>query len=194
MHPCIETILTRHAVRRFQERQVEEDTLQEILTAGLYAPSAGNNQHSRIVVCQDREINQKLGEINRYMMFKGKDPAKVSHAISADQPSIQDDHTILDGFYHAPTVLHLFVRDSIYAHDDAAMMAENMWLAAHALSVGACYIGRAEEVFATDFGKELREKWGVPADLVAVAHLCLGYRDGPAPHAKPRKEGRILRA
>ena len=61
MHPCIETILTRHAVRRFQERQVEEDTLQEILTAGLYAPSAGNNQHSRIVVCQDREINQKLG-------------------------------------------------------------------------------------------------------------------------------------
>ena len=194
MHPCIETILTRHAVRRFQERQVEEDTLQEILTAGLYAPSAGNNQHSRIVVCQDREINQKLGEINRYMMFKGKDPAKVYYAITADQPSIQDDHTILDVFYHAHTVLHLFVRDSIYAHDDAAMMAENMWLAAHALGVGACYIGRAEEVFATDFGKELREKWGVPADLVAVAHLCLGYRDGPAPHAKPRKEGRILRA
>lgn len=47
----IQKIITRHAIRRFQEKQLDEETLNQILQAGLYAPSAGNNQYSRIVVC-----------------------------------------------------------------------------------------------------------------------------------------------
>lgn len=193
MNEMIQKMLTRHAIRRYQDRQLEEETLKQILQAGLYAPSAGNNQLSRIVVCQDREINEQLGRISRYMQFKGGDPAKMSHSISAEQPSIQDDHTILDGFYHAPTVLTIFVRPGVYAHDDAAMIAENIWLAAHFLGVGACYIGRTEEVFATEYGRELRKKWGIPEELVPVCNVLLGYREGPEPHDKPRKEGRIVR-
>ena len=137
MNPMIEKMTSRHAIRRFQNRQVEEEALQEILTAGLYAPSAGNNQYSRIVVCQDPEVNLKLGKLSRYMQFKGQDPAKTAHSISADQPSIQDDFTILDGFYGAPTVLTIFTRPGQYAHDDAAMIAENVMLAAHFLGVAS---------------------------------------------------------
>lgn len=193
MHELIEKICTRHAIRRFQPRQLDEGALSEILTAGLYAPSAGNNQYSRIVVCQDKEVNLKLGQLSRYMMFKGKDPASTAHSISADQPSIQDDFTILDGFYGAPTVLTIFTRPGQYAHDDAAMIAENIMLAAHFLGVGSCYIGRTEEVFATGYGMEKRKEWGVPDDMLPVCNLLLGYRDGPEPHAKPRKEGRVIR-
>lgn len=193
MNQIIEKMLDRRAIRRFQDRQLEEDVLEQILTAGLYAPSAGNNQYSRIVVCQDKEINLELGKLSRYMQFKGADPAKASHAISAEQPSIQDDHSIMDGFYNAPTVLTIFTRNSIYAHDDAAMMAENMWLAAHFLDIGACYIGRSKEVFATEYGQKLWKSWGVPEDMVPVANLLLGYREGPLPHSKPRKENRIVR-
>lgn len=193
MHEMIQKMCTRRAIRRFQSRQLDESALEEILTAGLYAPSAGNNQLSRIVVCQDPAVNAELGKISRYMQFKGGDPKKMSHAISAEQPSIQDDHTILNGFYDAPTVLTIFARPGQYAHDDAAMVAENIWLAAHFLGVGACYIGRSEEVFATPYGRALREKWGVPEELVAVCNVALGYREGPEPKAKPRREGRIVR-
>ena len=184
MNPMIEKMTSRHAIRRFQNRQVEEEALQEILTAGLYAPSAGNNQYSRIVVCQDPEVNLKLGKLSRYMQFKGQDPAKTAHSISADQPSIQDDFTILDGFYGAPTVLTIFTRPGQYAHDDAAMIAENVMLAAHF---------RTGEVFATEYGVEKRREWGVPEDMVPVCNVLLGYREGSEPHAKPRKEGRIIR-
>ena len=65
MNEMIEKIITRHAIRKFQDKQVAEDALEQILQAGLYAPSAGNNQYSRIVVCQDREINLQLGKLNR---------------------------------------------------------------------------------------------------------------------------------
>lgn len=193
MNEILQMMKTRHAIRRFQDKQLDDATLNAILEAGLYAPSAGNNQYSRIVVCQDSEVNEKLGRINRWMMFKGKEPTSVAHAISADQPSIQDDFTILSGYYGAPTVLTIFTRGGQYASADGAMIAANIWLAAHALGVGACYIGRTEEVFATEYGMEMRKAWGVPDDMVPVCNVLLGYREGPAPHDKPRKEGRILR-
>lgn len=146
-----------------------------------------------IVVCQDRETNEKFGRLSRYMQFKEKDPQTVAHSISADQPSIQDDFTILDGSYHAPTVLTLFTKNHKYAYEDAAMMGENIMLAAHFLGIGACYIGRTDEVFATEYGMEMRRKWGVPDDMVAVSNIVLGYLEGLAPHDKPRKPDRIIR-
>ena len=193
MNSIIEKMITRRAIRRFQNRQIAEEILEQILQAGLYAPSAGNNQYSRIVVCQDREINEQLGRINRNAEVGPNPNPQTLKAVSADQPSIRDDVTIVNAFYNAPTVITFFVRSSRYSHDDAAFMAENMWLAAHFLGLGACYIGRAEEAFTTEYGQELRKKWNIPEDMVAVGHLAIGYREGPEPHQKPRKEGRIVR-
>lgn len=194
MNDVIAAIMNRHAIRKYTAKQVPEDVLEQILEAGLYAPSAGNNQYSRIVVSQDPTVNLELGKLSRYMQFKGADPASVAHSISADQPSIQDDFTIKDGFYGAPTVLTLFVQPGQYAHDDAAMMAMNIMLAATSLGVGSCYIGRTDEVFATEYGQAKRVEWGVPDDMVPVCNILLGYRDGAAPKSKPRKPGRIIRA
>ena len=191
MNEPLEKMTKRHAIRRFQSRQIDEETLNEILTVGLYAPSAGNNQQSRIVVCQDGEINEKLGRLSCSMQFEGRD--RTVHSLSADQPSILDDVSITDGFYGAPTVLTIFTSNNIYSHDDAAFVAANIWHAANFLGVGCCYIGRAEKVFATEYGMELRKKWGVPDELVPVANVLLGYREGAEPHDKPRREGRIIR-
>lgn len=193
MNELINKIISRHAIRRFQDRQLEDEVLEQILQAGLYAPSAGNSQYSRIVVCQDKEVNLRLGQLNRSTDIVSKMKPGQIKPISSEQPSIRDDLTIKDAFYGAPTVVTLFTRNCVYAHDDAAFMAENMWLAAHFLNVGACYIGRAEETFATEYGSKLRQEWGIPEDMVPVGFLLLGYREGPAPHEKPRKEGRIIR-
>lgn len=193
MNESVQKILTRRAIRRFQDRQLDEATLEQILAAGLYAPSAGNNQRSRIVVCQDREINERLGRLSRDMQFAGGDPAKIAQTISSEQPSIKDDLTLKDGFYHAPTVLTIFSPRMKYTHEDAAMIAENIMLAAHFLDIGACYVGRTEEVFATEYGLSLRREWGIEEDFVAVGNVLLGYREGPVPKDKPRREGRIVR-
>lgn len=44
MNQVVETILHRRAIRRFEPEQIGEETLQQILQAGLYAPSAGGRQ------------------------------------------------------------------------------------------------------------------------------------------------------
>jgi nitroreductase len=192
MNKVIEKMLTRHAIRRYQKKQLDEEVLGQILQAGLYAPSAGNNQLTCIVVCQDEEINEQLGRLSREAQFKDLDPKKIT-PVSAEQPSIRDDLTIKSAFYGAPTVLTFFAPEMICTHEDVAMMAENIQLAAHFLGVGSCYIGRTDEVFNTEYGRRIREQWGILPDYLAVGNLILGYRDGPEPSAKPRREGRIIR-
>ena len=72
MHEMIQKMCTRRAIRRFQSRQLDESVLEEILTAGLYAPSAGNNQLSRIRgLSGSGGQRPELGKISRYMQFKG---------------------------------------------------------------------------------------------------------------------------
>ena len=65
MPDIFETIMHRRSIRRFEPKQIEEAVLQQILQAGLYAPSAGGRQGVIFAVCQDKEVNERLGKIKR---------------------------------------------------------------------------------------------------------------------------------
>lgn len=195
MRNVIETILHRRSIRRFDPgRQVEEAALQQILQAGLYAPSAGGRQGPLFVVCQDAEVNARLGRIKRANTHPRM--AANGNYISREQPSIADDPAIVNAFYDAPTVVTLFgPKDFLFAAEDCACAAENMMLAADALGVGSCYLGQGWPAFADPYGQEILRRWGIRSDYYAVMQLLLGYpRPGdPHPAPKPRREGRVLR-
>ena len=102
----MELIMHRRAIRRFDTRQIDEDVLRQILDAGLYAPSAGGRQSAIFAVCQDREVNKRLGKIKR--ANSSPRMAKGGNYISKEQPSIADDPKLTDAFYGAPTVITFF--------------------------------------------------------------------------------------
>lgn len=52
----MKTIMHRRAIRRFEERQIAEEELEQILQAGMYAPSAGGRQGVIFAVCQNKEV------------------------------------------------------------------------------------------------------------------------------------------
>lgn len=194
MPDVLETILHRRSIRRFDTRQIEEAALQQILQAGLYAPSAGGRQGVIFAVCQDRAVNERLGKIKRANSHPHM--AAGSNYVSREQPSIADDPKLTNAFYDAPTVITLFApKNFLFSVDDCAVAAENMMLAADAWGIGSCYIGQGWPAFADPYGQEILREWGIPTDHYAVLQLLLGYpRAGdkhPAP--KPRKDGRIIR-
>ena len=195
MKDVMETILHRRAIRRFDTaRQIEEDALRQILQAGLYAPSAGGRQGPLFVVCQDAEVNARLGRIKRANSRPRM--ATATSYVSREQPSIADDPKLTNAFYDAPTVITLFgPKNFLFAAEDCAVAAENMMLAADALGIGSCYIGQGWTAFADPYGQETLHRWNVRTDYYAVMQLLLGYpRAGDAhPTPKPRKEGRVLR-
>ena len=194
MPDIFETIMHRRSIRRFEPKQIEETALQQILQAGLYAPCAGGRQGVIFAVCQDKEVNERLGKIKR----ANSNPrmATATSFVSREQPSIADDAKITNAFYDAPTVITMFApKDFLFSKEDCALAAENMMLAADALGIGSCYIGQGWEAFADPFGQEILKQWNVPTDRYAVMQLLLGYpREGdPHPTPKPRKEGRVIR-
>ena len=190
----MKTILHRRSIRRFDERQIDEQKLKQILQAGLYAPSAGGRQGVLFAVCQDKSINETLGKIKRANSHPRMADA-VSY-VSKEQPSIADDPNISDAFYHAPTVVTLFApKNFLFAAEDCAAAAENMMLMADSIGVGSCCIGQGWTAFADPFGQELLQKWKIPGGYYAVMQLLLGYprTEDKHPTGKPRKPGRILR-
>lgn len=194
MNEVMKNIMSRRSIRRFDSRQIAEDTLRQILQAGLYAPSAGGRQGVVFAVCQDKEVNERLGRIKRANSHPRM--ATENNYVSREQPSIADDPNIVNAFYDAPTVITMFApKNFLFSVDDCAVAAENMMLAATSLGVGSCYIGQGWTAFADPYGQEILKKWDIRTDYYAVMQLLLGYpREGDkAPTSKPRKDRRVLR-
>lgn len=194
MNEIMQTILHRRAIRRFDERQIDEEFLQQILQAGLYAPSAGGKQGVIFAVCQDKEVNERLGKIKR--ANANPHMATATNYVSREQPSIADDPKLTNAFYDAPTVITMFApKNFLFSVDDCAVAAENMMLAADSLGIGSCYIGQGWTAFADSYGQEILRKWEIRTDYYAVMQLLLGYpkADDKHPAAKARKNDRILR-
>lgn len=194
MPDVLETIMHRRAIRRFGPKQIEENALQQILQAGLYAPSAGGRQGVIFAVCQDKAVNERLGKIKRANSHFRMSTA--TSFVSHEQPSIVDDAKLTNAFYDAPTVITMFApKNFLFSAEDCAAAAENMMLAADALGIGSCYIGQGWTAFADPYGQQILRQWSIPNDRYAVMQLLLGYpREGDRhPIPKPRKEGRVIR-
>ena len=83
-----------------------------------------------------------------------------------------------DPFYGAKSLIIVFADTNAptYLYDGALAMG-NLMNAAHALGVDSCWIHRAKEVFETEYGKELKKKWGLPESYEGIGNCILGYRD-----------------
>ena len=169
MNESMQTLLERRSCRSYLTKQVEEETLQQILQAGLYAPSARNWQSAVMVVCRDAEEIALLSRMNAAVMGANTDP-----------------------FYGAPCVV-VVLADPQYPCwlQDGSLVMGNLMNAAHACGVGSCWINRAMEVFDSEEGKKLLRKWGVPESFRGVGNCILGYEAAEPNAPAPRKENRV---
>ena len=108
-----------------------------------------------------------------------------------DMPKREDIEQIIEA-YGAPAMLIVLGQKDWPTHVyDGSLVMGNMMLAAHSLGLGSVWIHRAKEEFETDEYKKLLEKLGVSGEWEGIGHCAIGYADGDAPAAAPRKEGRV---
>ncbi len=170
-----ETLLdlkTRRSCRKYKKEQIKEEELQLILEAGTYAPTGIGAQCPKIVVLQDKETIQYVSKLNATVMGTTSDP-----------------------FYGAPTVVVVLAERSRKTYvDDGNMVIANLLNAAHAVGVDSCYIYRAREVFDSEEGKDLLEKWSIHGDYEGIGNVILGYGIPEGiKEAAPRKADYIVR-
>ena len=167
---AMQNLLERRSIRRYKDTQVPDDLLDQVLEAGLYAPTGMNRQNIIMVAVRDQETRDQMMKLNAAVMGSQNDP-----------------------FYGAPCVIVVLGDPKIYpVMENGSLVLGNLMNAAHALGLGSCWIHRAKQTFETEEGKALLRKWGLKENLVGIGNCILGYAD-EEPAAKPRLEGRIVK-
>ena len=173
MNETIHVLETRRSCRKFSDRAVESEKLEQIVEAGLWAASGMGRQATHLVVVADPTDVAELSHMNAQIMGTKGDP-----------------------FYGAGTVVVVLADPAVpTCVEDGSLVLGNLMNAAHALGVASCWIHRAREEFERDEGKALLAKWGVEGEWRGVGHCILGYAaEGGEAAAKPRKPGRVTYA
>ncbi len=172
MNEAMKNLLERRSIRSYTDRQVPDELLDQVLEAGLYAPSGMNTQGCILVAVRDPQTVALMSRLNARVMNSDRDP-----------------------FYGAPCVIVVLGDPSIYSWwaEDGSLVMGNLLNAAHAVGLGSCWINRAREVFDTPEGKALLRAWGLPEHLRGVGNCILGYSAVELPKAAPRKPDRIVK-
>lgn len=186
----LELIKYRRSIRKYTEEPISRECLEQIIEAGIHAPNAGGGQRSMVVGIRDARLVEKIGRLNVACMDRSR---LAGRFVSAEQPSIIDDPSIMSGFYGAPCVAVIFSQKNFYyAVPDAYCIATNMVLMATELGLGSCIVARGEQTFDNAEGERQLREWNIPEDMVARCFVTLGYPLGEYPKPKPRKDSRTL--
>ena len=157
-----DALKTRRSVRQYLQREVEEDKLRGVLTAAALAPTAHNEQRTRVVVVTDPEVRRALrGACSNFPFVE---QAPVVLAVLAD-----NDRAMRCG-QSARTV-------------DCSIAMAFMHLAAVEQGLQCCWLGAFD-------APEVRRILSIPDNYVVTALSTVGYAagDGSAPPKKTVEE------
>ncbi|MGB9789025.1 MAG: nitroreductase family protein [Thermotoga caldifontis] len=149
-------IYLRRSVRKYQNKDVGDEIVTELLRAAMHAPSAGNAQPWHFIVIRSEEKKQRIAEVHPYARMVLQAPVAI--LVCAD-PGLE----IYKGFW---------VQDC-----SAATM--NILLRAVELGLGAVWCG----VYPNEERVEaFRKIFGLPEHVVPFSIVPVGY---PAETPKP---------
>lgn len=157
-----EAILLRRSVRNFDGRPVTVAMLDELVEAARWAPSGMNNQPWRFATVESREMMEKLSAFSKYAKLIRSAPAAV--AVFLDNESVYNRTKDVQGIGAA---------------------TENILLAAHALGLGACWIGEI-----LNRREEVEKALGTGPNLELMALVIVGYPDPEAREGARRRTAR----
>jgi len=155
-----ELIRYRKSVRSWADKAVSQETVEKIIDAARFAPSAKNLQDWKVIAVRDPGLRSKMAAIARGQRFVGKAPVILvicgdssTGVMSCDMPRWVVDATIL---------------------------IDHIALVASAEGLGSCWIGSFDQ-------EACRKLLRIPDGWEVVELLPLGYPSDPSEVSKKRK-------
>lgn len=167
----IDCILTRRSIRKYEDKKVKEEDLLKIIECAKYAPSGINNQGWHFSVVENKDWLEKMSKT----VAKGL--GRTSYNVT----------------YGAPVLIVVSHKrgNLLYEHDGSCAL-ENIFLAAHSLGLGTCWINQLgeESLYSDKEFLDLLKEAGVPEGYKIIGCAAIGY-PAESPIAKPRKENLV---
>lgn len=173
MTDFMDVIKGRRAIRNFEDKNVPEELLNQILEAVQWSPSWANTQVWEIIVVKDPAIKEKLSQtlVPKNPSTKAIANAPVVFAICGKLKT--------SGFFKDQATTKL----GDWFMYDLGLASQSLCLAAHHLGLGTVIVG------AFDMDKA-EEVLGLPGEYRMVSLIPLGYpaQDPPAPKRREISE------
>jgi nitroreductase len=162
----LEAMLTRRSIREYTQQAVPDELVRELLAAAMQAPSAGNQQPWHFVLVTERSQLEALADGLPYGKMLKTAPLGV--AVCAD--------------------LELAKHPGYWVQDCSAA-TQNLLLAAHALGLGAVWLGVYPVEERVEWVKQLLK---LPEQVIPLCVVSLGYpATTPEPPARRYAESRL---
>jgi len=145
----IEAILNRRSIRKYEMRPVEEEKVQLLLKAAMYAPSAQNTQPWQFVVVTEREILNAFMKVHPYSRMLAEAPLAI--LVCADKTLEKNEG---------------------YLNTNCSAATQNILLSAYALELGSVWLGiysREERM------KDISKIIGLPEHIIPISLIAIGY-------------------
>lgn len=183
-------IFSRRSIRKFSDKSVSKELIEQIILAGIASPSAKNRQPWKYIVFGGEAKAELLAQMERGIEREALGSARLPHS----QHGIPDARHTLKVMKEAPVIIIVLNENGgspfaeINADDRITEMCdllsigasiENMLLRATELGLGTLWI--ANTCYAYD---ELTAFLGTDSQLVGA--IALGYAD-ESPAQRPRK-------
>jgi nitroreductase len=143
---AFEAILSRRSIRKYEARPVPQDVVNNLLKAAMAAPSANNLQPWQFVVVTERSLLDAIPVFHPHAAMLKEAPLAI---LVCGEPE-----------------------SSRYWQQDCGAATENILLAAHALRLGAVWLGLFPR---EDRVKGVRELLKVPEPIIPMALIAIGY-------------------
>lgn len=171
-----DAIKTRRSTRRYLDKHVEQEKLLQIIEAGIYAPSGGNNQSSHIFVIDNKDILNEIVDIvqDEFSKMEVYDGMYKSLVNSINQ-SKRGNYCF---YYNAPVLIVVAnIIDYGNALADSVCIVENMMIMANELDLGSCYINQLRWLNENERIVSYFRNLGLEENMKIYASLSVGYPD-----------------
>jgi nitroreductase len=174
---AIENLNSRRSVRNFKPKNIPAKQIADILNCALKAPSASNGRPWEFILVKDQKIKERIGYLGARSLYERKNR------------KLKDTKAQFAKIAKAP----LFVvvacdtkKSPIFWKHDGSAATQNMLLSAHALGLGAVWLGApvALKKHTTEIKKVLK----MPRHMEIASIVALGY---PKVTPKPKPDKNI---
>jgi len=149
----IKTIRTRRSIRKFQDKNIPDKIIRELIDATRHTPSSRDSQPWEFIIIKSDETKRQLAEI------KGKENEEI--------------------LLKAPVIIAICVdtnKSSSRWAEDGACAAMNMLLMTHYLGLGAVYVTGYSQT-APEITPKLQDILSLPKNVMPVCLIAVGYPD-----------------
>lgn len=147
----LQAIINRRSIRKYKLLKIEEEKINALLKAAMYAPSAMNLQPWHFIVINSEElIAETIKSVPHAEMLKQSGNAIL---VCGDSSIEKNESWLIQ---------------------NCSAAVQNILLAAYDLGLGSCWIAVHGM---NDIVKNLQKQFKLPAEIIPTALIALGYPD-----------------